>query len=189
MPDALITPRQLRRLQTLWGLLAAKEGLDPKSREPRLAWCGAALGHYVESFKLLTAADARALIDKMQACLPPELIQRRRRSRERARAAGTEGRRLAPGRSSRAPASLPDAQTLDLVRRERDALGWSQERLEAFLRSRTSPTRGRAPVTLADWNRVLWALRGIHRRQAKATLTAPKDSGPAPTQSAEESHA
>jgi hypothetical protein len=45
-------------------------------------------------------------------------------------------------------------------------LGWTRERLDAFLRSRKSPVRSGAIRTLAEANRVIWALKRMLRRAA-----------------------
>jgi hypothetical protein len=48
-------------------------------------------------------------------------------------------------------------------------LGWDQARLDAFLRSGSSPLKHRASIrTQADANKVWWALKRIRDRQKKA---------------------
>jgi hypothetical protein len=61
---------------------------------------------------------------------------------------------------------LVDAATLALLDRLLGRLGWTRERLDAFLRSRKSPVRSGAIRTLAEANRVIWALKRMLRRAA-----------------------
>jgi len=44
VPTTPITGRQMKRLQTLWGLFARQAHLDVKDREARLGWVAGAVG-------------------------------------------------------------------------------------------------------------------------------------------------
>jgi cytochrome c2 len=55
---------------------------------------------------------------------------------------------------------------LERIQADLTRLGWDQARLEAFLRSPKSPTRGRTAIrTLADANKVHWALKHLSPRK------------------------
>ena len=189
MTTSSISKRQLTRLQTLWGLyyrdkvvpfLAADLGMPriEHSRMMRLTWAAQKLGlEELSSYKDLSRDQAAALIEKLQAELPKELVTRRRRpSREQARRYATEGRR---GSASKLTGP-PDAASLELLRTLRDKTDLAGDaRFEAWLRSRTSPTRGRARLeTQADVNRVIWALKGMLRRRERAERVPPAGSQP-----------
>jgi hypothetical protein len=154
--------KQITRLQTLYSLYA-KGAIGEWSREARLVWASANIGRSIASFNDLKSNEAAALTDVLQASLgqPPT---RPRRDRDRARAAGTEGRR---GRRSTS-VTLASAEDITAIGRYLQTLGWDQARLEAFLRSKASPTSGRTTIrTLADSNRVRWALKRMCERAAK----------------------
>src|SRR5713101_1294405 len=88
-----ISPQQLKRLQTLWGLFCSQAQLDPKDRDARLHWAAEVTGRPIDSFGGLSAVDAAMLIDALQEHLPAELVRRTRLSRRLAQAYGTAGRR------------------------------------------------------------------------------------------------
>jgi len=161
-----ITGRQLKRLQTLWRLLSSFQGFDGQDRAVRLAWVGQAAGRQVASSKALTRTEAAKVIDRIQACIPAHLIlpgkPRRRPGRQMARRMGTEGRRGAASKL----AGPPDGESLALLARLRQATGFEgEQKFTDWLRSRSSPTRGATTLnTLAKVNAVVWALKGIARR-------------------------
>lgn len=182
--EARISPRQLRRLQTLWGLFW-KQRLhteDPEShgghreeggpstrqaeltrsgqgsRDARLGWIGGQVGRQIGSTKELTRAEAEKAIDALQRHLPAELIQHRRMGRREARELGMAGRR---GHKSKI-VEPPDPQQQERIQNLLSELGWDQRRLEAWLRSRSGPLRGRSQIrTKADANAVAWGLKRI----------------------------
>lgn len=160
MAEAPITARQMKRLQTLWGLFCAQARLDAKDRAARLGWVAGAVGRQIGSFRELTAAEAKTAIDAVQKHLPPELLRRQRPPRRLAQAYGTAGRR---GRSDK-EVRFADAETWRLLDGLLGKLGWSRERLDAFLRSSKSPVRNGVIRTLGEANRVIWALKGMLRR-------------------------
>jgi hypothetical protein len=185
-----ISSRQLTRLQTLWSkfyvakvvpFLAADLGM-PKiehSRMMRLTWAAQRLGlEQLASYKDLDRDQAAKLIELLQAELPKEMVTRRRPSREQAQRYAKEGRR---GDTSKLTGP-PDATSLALLGtlRAKTELA-ADQRFEAWLRSRTSPTRGRARLeTQADVNRVIWALKGMLRRDEKRnSKTETRNSQPA----------
>jgi len=182
MAEACITPRQLRRLQTLWGIFCRQLGLGRPgdTREARLAWVGGQIGRQISSCKDLSRAEAERAIDALQACLPPELVKHRRLGRGEARALGTAGRRQGASKVAR-PAGPEELRHIEELLAK---LGWDNRRLEAFLRSRSGPLRGRAVIrTLADANRVRWALKALLKRSdAKTVSTNGKDAEASPAQ-------
>src|SRR6266852_8993646 len=95
MSEQLISAKQLKRLQTLWGLFCKLKftGLDPKDRGARLGWLAGASGRQLGSAKELTRAEANTAIEAIQKHLPPELLRRARPGRALARAYGTAGRK------------------------------------------------------------------------------------------------
>jgi hypothetical protein len=163
-----ITANQMRRLQTLYGQLAA-HALEGSDRESRLKWVSDQVGHAVASFKDLTAEEAHRLIDGLQGQMhmkfPAQRSRRRPRlDRDAAHRAGTEGRK---GNTSREVTIVSEAD-LARIRYALDLLGWNQAQLDAWLSSPRSPLGRRANPsirTLADANRVWWALKrmAIHR--------------------------
>ena len=159
-----ISPQQLKRLQTLWGLFCPQSQLDPKDREARLHWASEAIGREIGSFRELSAAEAATAIDALQEHLPADVVQKRRPSRHLAQAYGTCGRR---GRLEK-EVRLVDAETMRVLDGLIGSLGWTRERFDAFLRSPKSPVRSGAIRTLAEANRAIWALKNISRR-AKAS--------------------
>ncbi|HLZ93351.1 MAG TPA: hypothetical protein VKQ28_16725 [Candidatus Acidoferrum sp.] len=161
MVEASITGRQMKRLQTLWGLFAREAHLEAKDREARIGWVAGAVGRQIASFKELTAKEAAAAIEAVQKHLPPELLKRA--SRRTAQAYGTAGRKRGGDREVR----MADAGTLQLLANLCTALGWTRERLDAFLRSPKSPVRSGAIRTLAEANRVIWVLKSLQRRKIK----------------------
>jgi hypothetical protein len=132
-------------------------------RDQRLAWASSVIGRDVASFTALTSSEAATLIDALkrelgQPVRPPR--SRRRPNRDQAHAYGTAGRR----NSSTNEIRLVDAATLELIADLVDQLGWTQERLDAFLHSRMSPVRSGSIRTLPEANRVIWALKNMMRR-------------------------
>ncbi len=159
MTTTAITGKQMKRLQTLWGLFCRQANLDAKDREARIGWVAGAIGRQISSFRELRADEAKTAIDAVQKHLPAEILTRTRPSRRTAHSYGTAG----PG-------------TLQLLANLCTALGWTRERLDAFLRSSKSPVRSGAIRTLAEANRVIWVLKSMLRRAEASTQ---KRSSPA----------
>lgn len=162
MTPSTITGKQMKRLQTLWGLFCRQANLDAKDRAARLEWGADAIGRQVSSFGELTVNEANIAIDAIQKHLPPQLLKRKRPSRRTAQGYGTAGRR---GREEK-EVRLVDAATLELLDRLRAQLGWTRERLDGFLHSKRSPVRSATIRTLAEANRVIWSLKALLRRAA-----------------------
>ena len=155
-----ITKKQMRRLQTLYGQLAA-HSLDGTDRSSRLNWASSQVGRPIESFRDLTADEARQLIDGLQGQLGVKAPLKQRLSRDAAHRAGTEGRRNSPYKSS---PQIVSAADLEVITSYYLRLGWTREQFDAWLSSSRSPLSKRArPViaTLADANAVRWALKGM----------------------------
>jgi hypothetical protein len=154
-----INSKQMKRLQTLYGQLAAHviEGSD---RAARIQWASEQLGRSIASFRDLTAVEANQLIDGLQGQLGVKAPPKKRLDRDAARRAGTEGRRGDAGQS----VTMASAEDLARIQHGLDLLGWSQAQLDAWLRSPRSPLGRRANPsirTLRDANRVWWALKGM----------------------------
>lgn len=182
VPEQSITKDQLKRLQTLWGQYARHELIE-NTREARLRWANESLlsrptnglrTFTISSFNDLTLVQASRLINSLQSMLgiketSPAAAKCRYRSRikdrDRAHAAGTEGRRC-HGKTL----TLATAEDLEMIARQLTAMGWDRARLDALLRSPSSPLGRRANPqirTLADVNRIMYALRAIAKHGAR----------------------
>ena len=181
-----ISSAQLTRLQVLWNQYASREMIK-NSRDERLRWASEQTKRAISSFKELTLAEASDLINLLQSemgikesspAVRPRRFRSRMKDRDQAHAAGTEGRRGSRGKFTIATAS--DLAMIDAMITE---LGWDRERLDAFLRSPSSPLGGRSNIqlrTVGDINRVLWALKRIAERQARGTGSKMTDKRPDP---------
>lgn len=167
-----ISGAQLARLQTLWNQYVRHEMVS-NSREYRLTWASENCKRPITSFSDLTSAEASELINLLQASLGiqetrPAKRQRKRLDRDAAHAAGTEGRR-----GSGNTVTLATAEDLQLLDEQLSLMGWTLARLDAFLASPSSPVKRKPHLrTVADINKVLWALRRIARHQPKQEATA-----------------
>jgi hypothetical protein len=169
-----ISAAQLTRLQVLWSQYVNREMMK-NSREERLRWASQQTKRSILSFKDLTLSEASDLINLLQSdmgikesspAVRPRRFRSRMKDRDQAHAAGTEGRRGSRGKLT--IATSDDLAMIDSIINE---LGWDRARLDAFLRSPSSPLGGRSNIqlrTVGDVNRVLWALKGIADRHAKA---------------------
>jgi hypothetical protein len=175
MPDQSITGPQLKRLQTLWSQYARHALWDAASREQRIKWASSIVKRQISSFNDLTLMEAKDLITLIQTELgigeTSPAISRRRpgrriKDREAAHAAGTEGRR-----GHRDKLTIATTKDFQLIDSQLTDMGWTRERLDAFLRSPSSPLGARRSNpqlrTLADVNRVYWALKRLADRQAR----------------------
>jgi hypothetical protein len=163
-----ITTAQLRALQSLWSayarhsLDAGDSGGDP--RAARLAWASALIGRELASFGELHADEAARLIDLLKQALgQPTKTWRRPRDRETARAAGRHGRK---GVIVEVPI-LAAPEDIERVHALRERVGMSVDSFDAWLASRSSPLgRFGDPKlrSVADCNRVYWALKSMLRR-------------------------
>lgn len=170
--DAAATRAQLIALQTLysqWSAHTLPASVD--ARAARLLWASQATGREVSSFRNLTGDEARALIDVLKGSIGQPLTRearpwRRIRSRDRAHAAGTSGRRDADA-SFIQMASPDDLARIDEALRR---LGWSTDRYAAWLQSSVSPVPSKADGvihTVAEANRIWWALKAMLRRSGR----------------------
>lgn len=160
MANYLISKSQLRRLQTLYGQLAA-HAVEGSDRASRLGWASDQVGRTIGSFSELTSDEARRLIDGLQGQLGVRAPATKRLKSDTAHRAGTDGRRGSP--YSDQPQLVAPAD-LDVITSFYMRLGWTREQFDAWLSSSRSPLKGRAHpriVTLADANRVRWALKGM----------------------------
>lgn len=144
--------------------LSAGARLRSYVRSERLAWASQNIGRELGSFSELSADEAGRLIELMKRALGQETkpAWRRPRDREAALAAGTHGRRNRPT-SIEMLATHADLAEVDQLR---ERLCMTRERFETWLASRSSPTgrRGAHLRTVADCNRVRWALKAMLRR-------------------------
>lgn len=173
MSEKKITADQLRSLQAMYVGYCKQQGQDAGDRHARLVWASVNVDRVLSSFNDLTAAEASKLIDLLKTSLGQEVIppdrSKRRRSRESAHAAGTAGRRG----SEEKTVQLATTEDLARIQAVLVDLGWDQARLEAFLRSGSSPLRGRGQVrTQADANKVYWALKRMRDRQQQERTSA-----------------
>lgn len=177
--ESKISTPQLKRLQTLWGQYASRTILKSDSRDERLSWASGVVNRTIASFKELTLAEASTLINLLQSELgiaetSPARGQRRYRSaikdRDRARAAGTEGRK-----GSRDSLTIATAEDISMIDVQLNLMGWTRARLDALLSSPSSPLGRRSNPelrTLKDVNRVFWALKKIARKSKPAEVQA-----------------
>jgi hypothetical protein len=158
---------QLGALQVLymkWSAAGFAPDQDEHARTTRLAWASENVGRSVSSFSDLTRDEARRLIDLLKTFLGQKLTRpsspwRRIRERIPAQLAGTAGRK---GIDS-ALVQLSSADDLARIAEVLERLGWDEERCQKWLLSARSPLRGsdRMIRTLADANRVYWALKAM----------------------------
>ncbi len=161
---------QLVALHSLFHLYAPRflntaNGGSDAARGARLAWASGIIGHELSSFSDLLPGEAAQLIEIMKKALgqevnPAKRSRQRRPGRDLAHAYGTSGRR---GETT-SQIQMVDAPTLELLDRLREQLGWTRERLDAFLHSKHSPVRSGAIRTLGEANRVIWVMRSLLRR-------------------------
>jgi hypothetical protein len=135
------------------------------ARRARLTWASGIVGHELSSFNELQPDEAGQLIERMKLSLgqevnPAKRSRQRRPGRDLARAYGTAGRKS----ESTNEIQMLDAPTSELLDRLREQLGWSRERLDAFLHSKHSPIHSGAIRTLGEANRIVWVLKSLLRR-------------------------
>jgi hypothetical protein len=167
-----ISKGQLIALQSLWAQ-HARHSLDVSTndRAARLAWASDQVKHPVASFSDLTLDEARSLIDLLSKSLGQPNTGKRRwrprmRDRERAQAAGTEGRR---GFDS-ATKTMVSAEDLARIEDAITRLGWTRERFDAWLRSDSSPlghVSNPQIRTLGDANKIWWPMKAMLKRAGK----------------------
>ena len=169
-----ISTSALKRLQTLYHQFERRSFDLSSSREDRLAWAAQCLGKSVTSFSTLSADDGKYLIDSLQLSMrinetaPP---RRRRMSQHAAQKAGTEGRR--DQIHSETTMLAGDEEILTKIMRELSSLGWTEERFKAWLRSSSSPNKGRDTIrTLGDANKIHWALKRMAERNTQRGVAA-----------------
>jgi hypothetical protein len=167
-------PSQLRALHSLFHLYAPRfldasngDAGSDGARSARLAWASGIVGRELSSFNELRPDEAAQLIELMKKALgqevnPAKRPRQRRPARDLAHAYGTSGRR----NETSTEIHLVDAPTLELLDRLLAQLGWTRERLDAFLKSRKSPVRSGVIRTLADANKIIWCLKSLLRRAA-----------------------
>jgi len=179
MKPEKLAPSQLTALHALFHLygprvLNATDG-DAGSndaRSARLAWASGIVGRELSSFNELQPHEAAQLIETMKKALGQEVNPakrfRRRPGRDLARAYGTAGRRNATSNEIQ----MMDTPTSELLDELREQLGWTRERLDAFLHSKHSPILSGAIRTLGEANRVIWVLKSLLRREKQNGSTA-----------------
>jgi hypothetical protein len=161
---ATITPNQLKRLQVVYGQLARHEIGVGTDRAARLAWASELLHKPVKSFSAISFEDAGFLIDQIQQQLGVKAPTkpRTRLPREQARRAGKDGR--FDGQEFAHAPQMASAGDLAAVESYYMRLGWGRAQFDAWLRSPRSPLKHKAAptiATVADANRVRWALKGM----------------------------
>jgi hypothetical protein len=157
-----ITGRQLTRLQTLYSQWERHSLSCPgSSREARLAWASQLTARSVASFSALTIEEGKRLIDTLQDAVghkhPAQKKRRPPTTRDRQKK-GTEGRHD----QIHAETTIAGPSEFELIQQALSRLGWTQARLEAFLRSPRSPIKPHTQIrTLYQANRVYWASRKL----------------------------
>lgn len=169
-----LSPAQLTAMHSLFHLYSPRflDASGGDARGARLAWASRIIGRAISSFSLLRAVEAARLIELMKKALGQEVNsgreRRQRPGRDLARVYGTAGRRHETSNEI----ALVDAPTLALLDRLLMQLGWTRERFDSFLHSKSSPVKSGALHTLGEANRVLWALKNMLRRQESSIADA-----------------
>jgi hypothetical protein len=156
-----ITHNQMRRLQTLYGQLAA-HAIESNDRAARIQWASEQVGRAIASFKDLTSDEANRLIDGLQGQLGVKAPTKKRLGRDAARRAGRDGRR--GDKEFAAQPQIVSAEDLAVIENYFNRLGWTRDQFDAWLQSPRSPLSKRARPVIAtskDANRVRWALKGM----------------------------
>jgi len=144
--------------------LPASEAGD--HRDVRLKWASDIVGRALGSFSDLSHSEARELIDKLKGSMRQLITEkpnpwRHVRSRDRAHAAGTAGR----ADEDSSFVQLANADDFSRIHVALQRLGWTAERYEAWLSSKSSPLAGKNQVrTVAEVNKVWWALKKMLKR-------------------------
>jgi hypothetical protein len=114
---------------------------------------------------LINLLQAELGIKETSPAVRPRRFRSRIKDRDLAHAAGTEGRR-----GSRSKFTIASTEDLGMIDAQLTQMGWTRDRLDAFLSSPSSPLRAGSNQlrTIGQINRVLWALKGIAKHQAKA---------------------
>jgi hypothetical protein len=167
-----ISRAQLIALQSLWSQYA-RHSLDAvgDERAARLEWASKNCGRKIASFNDLHGDEAASLITLLKTSLGQPVDHRRRRQprvrdRQRAQAAGTEGRRGSASTS----VTLVSADDLARIDDAITRLGWTRQRFDAWLRSDSSPLGKVANPqirTLGDANKVWWPMKAMLKRAGK----------------------
>lgn len=165
-----LSKTQLVRLQTLYAQFARREIGMGTSREERITWASTRLRRPISSFSDLSSTDAGFLIDGLQEYLGVKAPAkpRKRLDREQARRAGTDGRH--DGQEFASAPQLASAADLATIENYYTRLGWGRAQFDAWLRSPRSPLKHKSQPTIstmADANRVRWALKGMLRYAGK----------------------
>jgi hypothetical protein len=165
-----ITKPQLGRLQTLFSQFSHHEIGVGTSREERLGWASLRLRKPVSSFSDLTADDAGWLIDQIQTQLGVKAPAkpRKRLDRDQARRAGIDGRH--DGQEFSSAPEMASSADLATIESYYARLGWERAQFDAWMRSSRSPLKHKAApsiATVADANRVRWALKGMLQHAGK----------------------
>lgn len=166
------TRDQIVALHTLYGQWSRHSIATPgDARSARLEWASQNVGRAIASFADLTRDEARQLIDGLKGSMGQPIGSgpqpwRRIQNRDRAQAAGTAGRRNVS--SSVIQMASPD----DLARIDEavQRLGWTRDRYQAWINSKYSPKGSGEQVvirTMAEANRVWWALKAMLRRAGR----------------------
>jgi hypothetical protein len=160
MKVSSISKRHLVKLQVLWQQHAARDLSAGDPRLERLRWASQIVGRKISSFKDLTSREANSCISALNGALGlPLNSNERQRSRQR----GTQGRK-----NSGNVVTLATTEDFQRIESAKHRLGWTQEQLDAWLRSPSSPLGKRFQIrTQSDANRVWWAMKRLLKRAGK----------------------
>jgi hypothetical protein len=154
-----INPQQMKRLQTLYGQMA-KHTMEGSDRVARVQWASGLIGRTLNSFSDLTFDEAKQLIDGLQGQLGVKAPLRKRLPRTDARRAGLDGRK--DGAEFASAPQVVTAADLSVIESYWLRLGWTRVQFDAWIGSPRSPLgKARQIRTVADANRVRWALKGM----------------------------
>lgn len=165
-----ISPAQLKKLQTLWGIAwdlgtisISGADLPAGSFNPRVArmcFLTRLAKREITTSKDLTRLEAEAAIHELMKIVPEKFRGSKRRL------SGSAAQTL--GSRDGGKDQLADRVILGHIADLKARLGWDNQRFEAFLRSPKSPLRGRTQIrTLADAKAVRWALNAIAKRMER----------------------
>jgi len=153
-----ISVRQLVCLQSMWARRMRTRGIAAAdSRELRHEYIAAATDGRARGTKELSFADAKRVLRLLFAEQGSKTMTIA--DAAAARAAGTHGRKAHYDASG---VMLAGEQQFALLATLRHAIGWDQARLDVFVARQLG---GAAIRTMADANRVIWAIKSMMRRQ------------------------
>ncbi len=161
----VISPKQLAYIHGLWRERMRRQNIavpDDEARDMRHHFIRQVTSGRAAVTKELTFVDARHVISRLLNDLGDGRPWAPIADQAVARAAGTHGRRGHNHARQEVMAGAQQTSTLEAMMVE---LGWSRARLDAFIERQLGA--GRQVRTMGQFNRVLWGLKAIARRQKR----------------------